>query len=286
MEYKSPYKNINSRKFNTWCKYQKRIDTYGGGCEHECSYCYAKSLLVFRGMWGKPKPANLGEIHYQIKKLRRHYIVRLGSMTDCFQPCEQKYNITYETIKLLNYYKINYLIVTKSSLVSSDKYIQIYDKNLAHFQITITSTSDDIAYEKASLPSERIRSIEKLFSLGLDVSLRLSPFIENNIDLSVINSVNCDKILIEFLKVNHWVKKWFDIDYSDYTVKYGGYENLPLSKKIELVSKITGFKNVSVGEYVKDHFDYFSKNVNCNKDDCCNLNYIKKEQLVNQLTIF
>lgn len=287
MEYKSPYKNINSRKFNTWCKYQKRIDTYGNGCAHECSYCYAKSLLQFRGHWGKPMPANLGEIHYQIKKLSKFDLVRLGSMTDCFQPVEQKYRITYETIKLLNHYKINYLVVTKSSLVSDDLYAKIYDKKLAHFQVTITATNDKISatYEKASPPSERIKAIEKLQFLGFDVSVRLSPFIEKNINLDVINSIKCDKIQVEFLKVNHCVKKWFDIDYSEYTVKYGGYENLPLSKKIELVNKITGFKKVSVGEYVNEHYQYFRDNVNFNKKDCCNLDYLEPVKF-NQLTLF
>ena len=62
-----------------------------------------------------------------------------------------------------------------------------------------------------------------------------------------------------------------NIDYSEYSLKYGGYENLQLDKKIELVNKITGFKQVSVGEYVKSHWEYFRDNVNFNKEDCCNL---------------
>jgi hypothetical protein len=107
--------------------------------------------------------------------------------------------------------------------------------------------------------------------MGFDVSVRLSPFIEQNINLVVLNGIKCDKILIEFLKVNHWIKKWFDINYNNYTLKFGGYIHLPLDKKIDLVNKITGFDQVSVGEYVKDHYLYFRDNVNYNKNDCCNL---------------
>lgn len=288
MEYKSPYKNINHRKYNKWCKYLKRIDTYGNGCEHECKYCYAKALLNFRGHWNNhPSPSNLNEIHYSIKKLQPHDIIRLGSMTDCFQPMESEYMITYNTILLLNHYKIHYLIVTKSELVASDKYLSIYDRTLAHFQISISSTSDEYSlnYEKASKVSDRIKAIEKLYSYGFDVSVRLSPFI--NVDFNILNSINCSKILIEFLKVNHWVKKSFDIDYSEYTYRFGGHYNLQLDKKIELVNQVTGFEQKSVGEYVKEHHIYFNNEVNHNKDDCCNLTYQYPKRIIYyQQTLF
>lgn len=286
MYYKSPYKNINSRKFNDWCVYKKRIDTYGMGCEHECKYCYAKTLLDFRGKWNKkPLLSNVSDIWHEIKKLNSGDTVRLGSLTDCFQPLEQKELITYETIKMLNLRKINYLIVTKSNLVIDSRYIEIYDKDLAHFQISITGTDEKevLKNENAPLISERIKSIEKLFDIGFDVSVRLSPLIEEKIDFNVINSINCNKILIEFLKVNHFVKKWFNIDYSKYTFKYGGYSHLQLDEKIRLVNKITNFSQITVGEYVRQHHEYFSNNVNFNKNDCCNLSLKSKPKDI-QLT--
>lgn len=275
-DYSNYCKTVDNRKYNTWCKYTKMIDTYGCGCQHDCKYCYAKCLLNFRGNWNpnKPKKTYISDIINYIELLNKNDVVRLGCMTDCFQPIEKIEKITYNTIQILNQYKINYLIVTKSSLVSSDKYIKIYDKNLAHFQITITTTNDkkSIEYEKAPVPTERIKSIEKLYKLGFDVSVRLSPFVENNIDFKKLNKIKCIKILIEFLKVNHWIRKWFDIDYSQHTLKYGGYENLQLEKKVELINNIKGFEQVSVGEYVKTHHEYFKENVNHNKEDCCNLN--------------
>jgi DNA repair photolyase len=59
------------------------------------------------------------------------------------------------------------LIVTKSDLVASDEYIEVLDKDLAHIQITITTTNDELAatYEKATRPSDRIKAIEKLQKL-------------------------------------------------------------------------------------------------------------------------
>lgn len=277
-EFKSFYKEVDSRKFNTWCVYNKRLDTYGKGCQHDCSYCYAKSLLNFRGLWNAQTPsvADIDKIEKQISKLPQGTIVRMGGMTDCLQPCELDYKVTYDTINILNRYNIGYLIVTKSHIIADDEYMDILRKDLAHIQVTITFTDDEqcTKYEKASPPSLRIAAVEKLYKAGFDVSVRLSPFIPQFVDTDKINAIECDKILIEFLKVNPWVKKWLDIDYSEYSLKYGGYEHLPLDRKIELVNKITGFKQISVGEYVKEHYEYFRENVNYNKDDCCNLTII------------
>ena len=275
-EFGSFYKSTKNRKYNTWCKYTNRLDTYGCGCQHNCHYCYAKSLLSFRDKFNikTPSVAKLYKIKHLIMSLPRYEVVRMGGMTDCFQPIEKEQRLTYKTIQLLNYYKISYLIVTKSDLVASDKYIEIYDKDLAHFQISISSTDDSICskYEGAPVTSKRIQAIEKLYRLGFDVSVRLSPFLYQWCDMKVINNIKCNKILIEFLKVNHWTRKQFDYDYSEHTLKYGGHDNLELKKKIELVNLVTGFEQVSVGELVKDHHHYFMNHVNYNKDDCCNLN--------------
>jgi len=281
MIFHSPYKQLD-RKVNTWCKYTKRLDTYGCGCQHNCDYCYAKSLLSFRGFWNAKEPAIafIKEIRESIYKLNRNDVVRIGGMTDCFQPLEKVKRLTYNTIKLLNNHKINYLIVTKSDLVASPEYLDIYNKDLAHFQITITSTSKN-NYEKAPEPKKRIKAVEKLQSLGYDISVRLSPFILKNIDLKILNNIDCKKILIEFLKVNYNVKNWFNIDYSEYSLKFGGFEHLELNRKIDLQEMITGFKQKTIGEYVESHYHYFRDNVNFNKDDCCNLNlkYFPEPQL-------
>lgn len=199
-------------------------------------------------------------------------------MTDCMQPCEIKYKNTYKTIQLLNKYKIGYLIVTKSDLIASDEYIKILDKNLAHIQISITSTDDEISmkYEKASLPINRIKAVEKLHKLGFDVQVRLSPFIEEWIDYEIINRIDCEKIIIEFLRVNGFIKRWLDLDFSKYTLKQSNYSHLPLEEKIKLVEKIKNYKEISICEDVTEHYEYWKNNKNYNSNDCCNLK-IKKE---------
>ena len=56
-EYKSFYKDVNTGIEGTLCNYTTRLDTYGCGCSHDCKYCYAKSLLDFRGLWNPADPA-------------------------------------------------------------------------------------------------------------------------------------------------------------------------------------------------------------------------------------
>ena len=257
------------------CNYPSRLDTYGRGCQHDCNYCYAKSLLQFRNLWNAQSPSvtDTRKVANQIKKLPRGAVVRLGGMTDCFQPIEKIHRATYRAITMLNKYRKPYLIVTKSALVADDEYIELMDKGLAHIQITVTTTDDRLSttYEKASVPSLRIEAIKKLQEAGFDVALRLSPFIPQFIDFDILNNLGIDKIVVEFLRVNSWIEKWFDIDYSEYTVKENGYKHLPLDKKIEYISKITGFKEKTVCEDESRAYEYWKEHYNYNRDDCCNL---------------
>lgn len=271
------YKEVTGNEGNK-CNYPVRLDTYGCGCQHDCKYCYAKSLLDFRGLWNAEKPVvgNMKKIRSAIIKAKKEgvKILRLGGMTDYFQPLELKYRATYQTIKLLNKYKIGYLIVTKSHLVANDEYLKIYDKDLAHFQITTTCLDDDLYkkldYEKASLPSKRIEAIKKLQENDFDVAIRLSPLIEEYIDFDKLNSLGINKAIVEFLRVNHWIEKWFDIDYKKFTTNENGYKHLPLSEKKRVIEKIK-ITSISVCEDVTRHYEYWRDNYNSNKEDCCNL---------------
>lgn len=280
-EFKSFFKNVGGGNEGSKCHYPVRLDTYGCGCSHDCKYCYAKSLLDFRKLWNplSPSVVDVKKVSNVLDKIANGKIkvapaVRLGGMTDCFQPCENEHGVTYETIRMMNARRIPYLIVTKSDLVASDKYINILDKELAHIQVTVTTTNDELAlkYEKAVVPSRRIAAIEKLQSAGFDVALRLSPFIPEFIDYEKLNSVKCDKIVVEFLRVNTWIRKWFGdmVDFTDYIVKQSGYNHLPLEIKKELIKNIK-FKQITVCEDESRAYEYWKKEFNPNPDDCCNL---------------
>lgn len=254
-----------------------KIGSYGKGCYYNCAYCYAKSLLDFRKLWHPEDVgvADLRKIERTVfRKIESGSVVRLGGMTDCFQPIEKELKNTYKTIEMLNSKKVHYLIVTKSDLVATDEYMDIFDKKLAHIQISTPTNNEEILKktDNAGTYQERKEAIETLFENGFDVSLRLAPFLFETCDFDEINSINVDKCLVEFLRVKPKMAELIsDItDFDLYTLKEGGYRHLPLDAKIEQLEKLD-FKELSVCDDVQDHYDYFQDNVNFKCNDCCNL---------------
>jgi hypothetical protein len=95
------------------------------------------------------------------------------------------------------------------------------------------------------------------------------------VDINEINKIKCDKILIEFLRVNHWIKKRFGefIDEKDYSRNFHWYNHLPFEKKKELVQWFK-IKEVTVCDFEPEYLDYWKKEFNPNPNDCCNLRWI------------
>lgn len=276
-EYKSFIKTVRSGEGDR-CHYPTRLDPYGCGCQHDCSYCYAKSLLEFRGLWNpcEPRSADIEKIRRAVRRLPKDTPVRLGGMTDPFMPLESERRLTYQTIEALNGERVPYLIVTKSALVGSSEYMALLDTDLAHIQISVTCTDDDkaLTYEHASPPSERLSAFNRLQDQGFDVQLRLSPYLEGNIRPEVLACHSPRKAVVEFLRVNHWITRWFDIDQSLYTVQSGGYRHLPLEEKIRQLDRLCQAlpsTRFTVCEDEPNAYAYWKRLFNPNPEDCCDL---------------
>ena len=69
-ELKSFFRTVAANE-GSKCHYPSRLDTYGCGCGHDCSYCYAKSQLNLRNKWhpSNPAVADIDKIGMQIQKL-------------------------------------------------------------------------------------------------------------------------------------------------------------------------------------------------------------------------
>lgn len=272
--------SIYNKSVEWLCLYNDRLDTYWQWCSHDCKYCYAKSLLQFRWMWhpDNPKPANVKEIYKIVAtQCSKTIPTRLWGMTDCFQPVERIHKVTYHTLQAFNKMRKPYLIITKSNMIADEEYLKVLDKDLAHIQITITTTDDKLAlrYEWATPPSERIKAIEKLQELWYDVAIRLSPYVPWLAKPSEFNKIKCDKILIEFLRVNWFIKKRFAefIDDRDYSLNYHWYSHLTFERKKQLIKDFKQ-KEITVCDFDPDHLDYWKKEFNPNPNDCCNLRWI------------
>lgn len=274
-KYNSFYKTVTGSEGDK-CYYPTRLDPYGKGCFYNCSYCYAKQLLDFRGYW---KPHDVGiapikDIYKTISKIPSGSVVRLGGMTDCFQPIENKHHNTYKTIKALNKKRIHYLIVTKSDLIIKNEYLDVLDDKLAHIQVSIPTNNNNILKLTDNAPTyeRRRKTVETLEDAGFDTSLRLSPFLFETADFDEINSIEVKKCLVEFLRTKPSIQKKLRgiINPTNYTVKEGGFRHLSLSKKLGVLSKLD-FPELTVCDDVNMHYQYFKEKFNHNKNDCCNL---------------
>ena len=89
------------------------------------------------------------------------------------------------------------------------------------------------------------------------------------------------KILVEFLRINHWIEKWIGglIDMTPYTIKRCGYRHLGLEEKIRRLDALRAALpgcEFTVCEDVPEHWSYWRDNVNVNRKDCCNLRRSEK----------
>ncbi len=175
------------------CYYPFKLDTYGCGCQHNCLYCYAKSVLWFRKLWDEENPSvasfteirkifeNVFEKNIKSKYaqfLKKRIPLRLGGMTDCFSETEAKHGVTLKLLKLLKEYDYPYLILTKNKLIAEDEYLEAMDNELGYVQLSITTPYDDVAalYEEgASVTSERLAAMAKLSKNGFYTAARLNP---------------------------------------------------------------------------------------------------------------
>lgn len=271
-EYKSFYKTVGGGE-GARCKYPTRLDMYGKGCQHNCQYCYARSLLDFRKLWNPTEPAmaDKEKVRRKLDTITPGSILRLGGMTDPFQPMESEYRLTEWLIDELNARDIGYLIVTKSATVADCKTI---DRDLGHVQVSVTYTEGKApeGFEYASRPKDRLEAAEKLHGRGIDTQIRLSPYIPSYVDLDAILASSVDKVLVEFLRVNTFIKRTLTgMDFSPWTVKAGGYQHLPLDVKLAMLEPLIGRKRLTVCEDHPEHYEYFKGHVNANPDDCCDL---------------
>ena len=84
------------------------------------------------------------------------------------------------------------------------------------------------SYEKASQLLKQSEAIYKLRERGYTVI----PLIEEFIDLDSLKRLEIRLILVKFLRIHTWIKKWLQgVDFSRYTLKQSGYLPLPLEEK-------------------------------------------------------
>ena len=192
---------LNKSKLMDYC-----INPYTG-CQHKCSYCYARFMKKYtnhKEEWGDFVDVKINAVEALKNDLKKAKpgSVFISSVTDCYQPIEKKYEITRKILETLPK-DFSIYILTKSKLVLRDlDLIKKFKNAEVGFTITFSDDSDRKNFEPfASSINDRIEALKKIKNAGIKASVFFGP---------VIPFIS-DKSLEEFLeKIKSADEIWID----------------------------------------------------------------------------
>lgn len=183
------------------------------GCEHGCLYCYARFMrrMGHKGEdWGSfvdVKVNALERLRVEAPK-RKRGVVLLSSVTDPYQPIEEKFRLTRGALKVLIQHQFPIEILTKSDLVLRDlDLLRQFDECEVGLTITtIDETTSRVFEPKASPVESRLRALRKLNEAGVDTFAFLGPLLpflseEGLEDLLFELAVTVDRVVVDRLNI-------------------------------------------------------------------------------------
>ncbi len=168
--------------------FDQSINPYRG-CEHGCSYCYARPTHSYLGLSpGLDFERVIIAKRGLAERLRQELSARayqpsmivIGSVTDCYQPVERELKITRSLIEVLRDTRHPFSLVTKSSGVERDLDLiaPMAQDRLAAVYVTITTLDGELARQlepRAASPQRRLRTIRALAEAGVPVGVSVAP---------------------------------------------------------------------------------------------------------------
>lgn len=221
------------------------------GCEHGCSYCYARPTHEFWGYSGGVDFENV----ILVKKdaptlLRKKFMSRswkgepimLSGNTDCYQPVERELKITRGLIEVCQTHKNPIGIITKNSLVTRDIDLlcDMAKDNLVQVVFSITTLDDGlrrILEPRTASVKSKLNAIEQLTSAGIPVGVMMAP---------IIPAINSPEIMDVAETVSNAGAKWLN-----YTIV-----------------RLNGCVETLFGDWLERHFPDRKKKVLMHIADC------------------
>ena len=169
------------------------------GCEHGCSYCYARNTHEYYGfdagldfeskLIAKTNAPQLLEKLLLDPKWQPNPISLSGN-TDCYQPLERKMELTRSILKVFAKYRHPVGMITKNSLILRDIDLleDLAKDNLVKVFISITSLDEKVrrAMEpRTASATKRLKTIEELSKVGVPVGVMCAPIIPGLTDHEV-----------------------------------------------------------------------------------------------------
>ena len=179
-----PAKTIISRKKDSsWFGTDYNMNIYKGCC-HGCIYCDSRSdcygIEDFDTVRAKENAVEI--IREELRRRVKTGVIGTGSMSDPYNPYEQKYLLTRQALELIDTYHYGIAIATKSDLITRD--IDILKRITEHSpvicKITVTTCDDSLSNKiepKVCVSSKRLEAIGKLSEAGIFAGILMMPIL-------------------------------------------------------------------------------------------------------------
>jgi DNA repair photolyase len=183
-------KTIITRNDSPDLGFDRSINPYRG-CEHGCSFCYARPSHGYLGLSpGLDFETRLFAKTNAAEKLREELAkpgyrvdpIAIGVNTDAYQPIEREYGITRSIFEVLAETRHPSFVITKSALIERDIDLlaDLARDNLVGVTLTIVTLDHDISRylePRTTAPARRLKAIEKLAAAGIPVNVNIAPVI-------------------------------------------------------------------------------------------------------------
>ncbi|MDD3845351.1 MAG: radical SAM protein [Syntrophorhabdaceae bacterium] len=177
------------------------------GCGHGCKYCYATFMKRFTGHlepWGDFVDVKINvadALRRQLRRIKEGTLI-IGTVTDPYQPLEEKYCVTRDCLSALVSSSLKVHILSRSPLVVRD--IDIL-KQLPGVEVglSITTNNEDVkrVFEpRAPSIVARVNALKALHDAGLKTYVFVGPMLpmEPAVLAEMIGDV-ADEVLIDRL---------------------------------------------------------------------------------------
>ena len=161
------------------------------GCEHGCSYCYARPTHEYLGFSAgldfesrimvKPDAPELLK-NALAGRAWKPQTLALSGVTDPYQPVERRLGITRACLEVLLECRHPVSIVTKNHLVARD--IDILARMAVHGTVMVTLSITTLRKDlrrvmepRTSIPARRLDAVRALADAGIPVGVNVAPLI-------------------------------------------------------------------------------------------------------------
>lgn len=191
------------------------------GCQHGCSYCYARFMKRFTGHrepWGQFVDVKINAVELLKKEVvkKKPGRVWVSGVCDPYQPLEKNYQLTRSCLQVLAEQHWPVSVLTRSSLVLRDLDVLKAGEQI-EVGMSIGTSDEGIRYKfepSAPLISERLRALSELHQAGICTYAMLAPILPGCEELPSLLAGKVDYVIIDRMNYHHadWVYRKYGLE--------------------------------------------------------------------------